>query len=57
MQPLFQIFAAALALIVSIVYGGAPSAGDCGPTSVSGVPGCWGTPVSRSCPLYFMSRR
>ena len=45
MRRLF-LSAAVLATTLSLARGGAPSAGNCGPTSVPGVPGCWGTPVS-----------
>lgn len=35
-----------LAVVFSPIFGHALSAGDCGPTSITNVPGCWGTPVS-----------
>ena len=41
-----SLIAAMLATTLSLARGGAPSAGNCGPTSIPGVPGCWGTPVS-----------
>ncbi|CAF9921336.1 MAG: hypothetical protein HETSPECPRED_004496 [Heterodermia speciosa] len=34
----------AITAVTTIVRAGAPSAGNCGATSIAGVPGCWGTP-------------
>ena len=45
----------AITAVTTIVRAGAPSAGDCGATSIAGVPGCWGTPVSDYCQWRGMS--
>ena len=42
---LLKLFGVAVWASKILVRAGAPSAGDCGPTSIANVPGCWGTPV------------
>jgi len=42
------VILAVLEAIYSSARASAPSAGDCGPTSIPNVPGCWGTEVQQS---------
>lgn len=51
----FPTAATLLAVIFSPIFGQALSAGDCGPTSIANVPGCWGTPVSYGFVANFMN--